>query len=98
MELCTRDEEHNLVFKRASAIRIPETLAFAVSYLDQPPYAQQACETVVELAHHRALREANKAAFDRALDQAMETSQDAVIVERAQRYKRGQTWVRPKPK
>ena len=97
MELCTRDEERNLIFNRASAIRIPETLAFAESYLDQPPYAQQACETVVELAHHRALREANKAAFDRALDQAIETSQDAVIVERAQRYKQGQTWVRPRP-
>jgi HEAT repeat protein len=96
MEMCTRDEERNLVFKRASAVRVPETLAFAVSYLDQPAYAQLACETVVELAHHRALREANKAAFDRALDQVIETSRDAVVVERAKRYKQGQTWVRPK--
>ncbi len=97
MEMCTRDEERHLVLKRASAIRIPETLAFAVCYLDEPRFAQQACETIVELAHHRALREANKAAFEQALDQVMATSRDPVVVERAGRYKRGQTWVRPKP-
>lgn len=97
MEMCTRDEERHLVLKRASAVRIPETLAFAVSYLDQPAYAQQACETIVELAHHRALREAIKAAFDHALDQVIAASQDAVVVDRAHRYKQGQTWVRPKP-
>jgi HEAT repeat protein len=97
MEMCTRDEERHLVLKRASAVRIPETLAFAVSYVDKPAYAQQACETIVELAHHRALREANKAAFDQALDQVIAISRDAVVVERAQRYKQGQTWVRPKP-
>jgi hypothetical protein len=96
MEMCVRDEERNLVFQRASAIRIPETLAFVVPYLDQPAYAQQACATIVELSHHRALREANKAAFDRALDRVIATSRDAVVVERAHRYRQGQTWARPK--
>jgi hypothetical protein len=51
---------------------------------------------VVELAHHRGLREPNKAEFDQALDKVIQTSQDATVVDRAQRYKKGQTWVRPK--
>ena len=96
MAMSTRDAERNLALQRARAIRIPETLRFIVPYLDQPRYAQQACETVVELAHHRELREANKAEFHRALDKVMATSNDATVIDRAQRYKKGQTWVRPK--
>jgi HEAT repeat protein len=96
MTACTRDAERNLVLQRASAIRIPETLRFLVPYLDQPAYAQQACLAVVELAHHRDLREANKAEFDRALDKVIQISKDATVVERANRYKKNQTWVRPR--
>ena len=64
-------------------------------YLDQPPFAQQACESIVEMAHHREFREPNKAEFDRLLDRVIEISKDAVVVERANRYKKGQTWVKP---
>jgi len=95
MSLCTREEEQKLVLKRASAIRTLPTLHFVAPYMDQPPFAQQACETVVELAHHRELREPNKAEFDKALDKVMQTSKDATVVERAGRYKKGQTWTRP---
>ena len=94
--LCTRDTERKLVLSRAQAIRIPETLRFVVPYMDQPSYAQEACKTVVELAHHRGLREPNKAEFDRALDKVIQTSKDATVVDRANRYKKDQTWVRPK--
>ena len=95
LALCTRDTERNLVLQRAAAIRILETLRFLVPYLDQPAYAQQACQSVVELAHHRDLREPNKAEFDRALDKVIQTSGDATLIDRANRYKKGQTWVRP---
>jgi HEAT repeat protein len=95
MTLCTRDEERNLVLRRAAAIRIPETLRLVVPYLQQPALAQQACATIVELAHHRGLREPNKAEFDRALDRVIETSNDPTVVERARRYQQGQTWTRP---
>ena len=44
----------------------------------------------------RGLREPHKAEFDQALDKVIQTSQDATVVDRAQRYKKGQTWVRPK--
>ena len=95
LTLCTRDTERHLALQRAAAIRIPETLRFLVPYLDQPAYAQQACQAIVELAHHRDLREPNKAEFDQALDEVIAVSDDATVIERAKRYKRGETWVRP---
>ncbi|MBX9792494.1 MAG: HEAT repeat domain-containing protein [Pirellulales bacterium] len=96
MALCTRDADREQVIKRVRAIRTIETLRFLVPYMDQPRFAQQACESLVELAHHRGLREPNKEEFDRVLDRVIATSQDAAVVERAGRYKKGQTWVRPK--
>jgi HEAT repeat protein len=94
--MCTRDEERKLVLKRSAAVRTVETLRFVLPYLDHPSLAGQACETVVELAHHRGLREPNKAEFHKALDKVLQTSKDAVVLDRANRYKRDQTWVRPK--
>ena len=96
LSLCTRDAERKLVIQRAQAIRIPETLRFLLPYLDQPDFAQEACLSIVELAHHRALRDAHQAEFHAALDRVMEVAQDEVVIDRARRYKEGQTWVRPK--
>jgi hypothetical protein len=94
--LCTRDEERNLLIDRAQAVRTVKTLRFLSPLLDEPTLAQQACQSIVELAHHRALRDANKDEFHAALDRVIETSQDATVIDRANRYKNGQTWVRPK--
>jgi HEAT repeat protein len=91
MSLAARDEERNLVLRRCEAIRTIESLRFVAPYMDQPTLAQQAAATVVELAHHRELREPNKAEFDRALDAAIRISEDAKIIDRAKRYKKGQT-------
>jgi HEAT repeat protein len=95
MALCATNEERALLLHRARAIRTVETLRFVAPYLNQPAFAQKACETIVELAHHRTLREPNKAEFHQALDQVIKTSKDAIIVERANRYKRNQTWAKP---
>lgn len=97
LPLCTYDEERLLVLNRARAIRSVETLRFVLEYVDQPKFTEMACETIVELAHHRALRDAHKPEFHAALDKVIATSQDATSVERATRYKNNQTWVRPKP-
>ena len=97
LEVCVRDSERNLVLQRAQAIRTPDTLRFLLPFLDQPACAQQACQSVVELAHHRALREAHKAEFDQALDKVIQISSDATLIDRAQRYKKNQTWVRERP-
>ena len=52
--------------------------------------------SIVDLAHHRNLREPNEEEFHAALDQVIALSKDAVVVDRANRYKRDETWVRPK--
>jgi hypothetical protein len=95
MSMCDREDERKLVLSRARAIRSLPTLRFVAPYMDEPAFTQQACETVVELAHHRALREPNKAEFDRALDKVLERSKNATVVERASRYKKGLTWTAP---
>jgi HEAT repeat protein len=96
MDMCQTNEQRKLLLKRAPAIRTVETLRFILPYLDQPAYAEQACESIVELAHHRGLREPNKVEFHQALDKVIATSKDAVVIDRANRYQRDQTWVRPK--
>lgn len=95
MNLCGSDDERRLVLRRARAIRTPDTLRFVLTYVDHPTCGPQSCETIVELAHHRELRESHKREFDQALDRVLAVSQDAVVIDRAQRYKKGQTWTRP---
>ena len=97
MAMCTRDQERQLMLQRAAAIRSLEALRFVTPYLDQPTFAPQACEAIVELAHHRGLREPNKAEFDAVLDRVLEISKDPTVRDRATRYKNGQTWNRPRP-
>jgi hypothetical protein len=94
-KLAQRPEERMLAIERARAIRTIESLRFAVGCLDDPALAQKACETIVELAHHRSLREPNKAEFDAALDRVLKLSRDPIVRDRAVRYKKGQTWARP---
>lgn len=94
--MCQDDADRKLVLQRAKSIRTMATLHYVARFLDDPKFEQQACETIVELAHHRGLREPNKAEFDPLLDRVIATSKDAVVVDRAQRYKKGETWNRPK--
>jgi hypothetical protein len=94
MALCTTDAERARLLERVNAIRTVETFRFVVPYLDQPALAPAACKSVVELAHHRSLRDAHKAEFMAALDRVIATTQDAELVERAGRYKEGKTWER----
>lgn len=96
MELATRDEERKLVLDRARAVRTIETLRFVAPLIDTPELTEQACLTVVELAHHRGLREPYKAEFHKVLDKVIATSKDETTVDRAERYKADKTWVRPK--
>lgn len=97
MSLCKRDEDRRRVLERANAIRTIETLRFVVPYLDDPKLAEPACLSVVELAHHRTIRDANKDEFTKALDKVLGTTKNEELIERAERYKQGQTWERKKP-
>lgn len=96
IEAARTPEEKSLVINRSRTAYDVETVRFVLPYVDQTPFAQIACETIVEIAHHREVRDPHKGEFDKALDKVIKTSQDPVVVDRAQRYKRGETWVRPK--
>lgn len=93
MNLAATDAQRTAIIKRARAIRTVETLRFVAPYMDQPRFAQVACETVVELAHHKELRQPNKPEFDKALDKVLTLSKNATILLRAQRYLKDETWV-----
>jgi HEAT repeat protein len=96
MEAARSPEEKALVINRCRTAYSVDTLRFVLPYVAQAPLAQIACETIVEIAHHREVRDPHKAEFDKALDQVIKVSEDPVVVDRAQRYKRGETWERPK--
>lgn len=96
MQAARTPQEQSLVINRCRTAYSVETLRFVLPYVAQAPFAQLACETIVELAHHREIRDPNKAEFDKALDQVIKISKDPVVIDRAQRYKRGETWERPK--
>jgi hypothetical protein len=97
MTLCQQEADRRRVLERANAIRTVDTLRFVLPYIDDPALAEPACLSVVELAHHRTLRDAHKDEFVKALDKVIATTKNAELVERAQRYKQGQTWERKKP-
>jgi hypothetical protein len=95
MQLAKTPREQLLVINRCRTAYDVDALRFVLPYVEQPQLAQMACETIVELAHHREIRDPNKAEFDKALDRVIQTSKNPVVVERANRYKRGETWARP---
>ena len=89
MGLATRDDEKRLVIGRVATVRSIETFRWVVPYLDDSSLAQQACRTVVELAHHRGLREPNKGEFEPALKKVIQICRDRGLVDRAKRYLEG---------
>jgi HEAT repeat protein len=93
MSLASTAEERCYILKRGTAktLRTVETLRFALPYVDRPECAEEACATIVELAHHRALRESSKVEFEKALDKVLAISKNADLRDRADRYKHGQT-------
>jgi HEAT repeat protein len=95
MKLAKSPEEITLVINRVRTAYDVNSVRFVLPYVDQPDFAQIACETIVEIAHHREVRDPNKSEVDKALDKVIATSKDPVVVERANRYKRGETWQRP---
>jgi len=89
MDLAPGVEERKKVLAGVATARHIEALRFALPYLDDKQLAQQACRTVVDLAHSKTLREPNRGIFAPALDRVIAMCQNPGLVERAQRYKEG---------
>ena len=98
MELAKSDAQKAMVLKRAPAIRSLETLRFVAPYMDQSQFAQLACKSVVELAHHKDLRQPNKSEFDKALNKVLALSKDPEVLLRANHYLKNETWVEKQTK
>ena len=86
MRLARSTEDRAWILERAAAVRHVESLRLVRPYLDDPALTQTACKTVVELAHHRELREPNQKEFTPALEKVLAIVRDQTLVERARRY------------
>ena len=89
MKQAQNAEDKQLVLVRASTVRTIETVAWVAGYLDDPELAQAACESIVELAHHRFLRQPNMDRFGPLLEKVSRISRDPAIAERAKKYRLG---------
>jgi len=84
--MAQRDDEKRLAVTRAEAVRHIQTLRWLVGLLDQEAVREEACSSIVELAHHRDLRNPNRNEFAKALRKVIELSKDRSTVGRAKGY------------
>jgi|GEM_PF-6232009 len=86
MDNATRKDEKILALDRAKAVRTVESLRFVLPHIKDNELGPRAQRTVVDLAHHRGLREDNRADFGPALKQVIRLLEDARQIERAKKY------------
>lgn len=85
-ELATRDDERNYVLERVGAVREPESVEFALQFVEKPELSNKALNAILDLAHQDYLRKANKELFIKALDVVLEKG-DQGQKDRADNYK-----------
>ena len=83
------DANRNLALSRAASVRTLDTVKWAMEQIDNPALSETACQVVVELAHHRFLRQPNKEWFDPILRKVEATAKDKSIVEQAAKARMG---------
>lgn len=89
MQLADGNDTKQWVLTRAASVRTLATVDWVASYLDEPNLAQTACATIVALAHHRFLRQPNKAHFDPILRKVEVTAKDKAIARLAEKARLG---------
>ncbi len=89
MKLAASAEDRQLILDRAGTVRTMDSVEWIASYLDDAAVNQAACRAIVELAHHRFLRQPNMDRFGPLLDRVSTLSSDPQIVARAKRYRLG---------
>jgi hypothetical protein len=86
MQLATVDADRCYVIKRCANLRTIAALEWIASFTDQPAIEQAAYGSIVELAHHKFLRDPNRQIFAPLLKKVAEKSKDANLKNRASRY------------
>ncbi|MDO5580791.1 MAG: hypothetical protein Q4G69_06620 [Planctomycetia bacterium] len=89
MKLADNASTRNLALARSASVRTLETVKWAAEYLDTPELAETASKVIVELAHHRFLRQPNKAFFEPILRKVEKTSKDGTTVQKAEKARMG---------
>ncbi len=87
--MAQRPEEKILVTQRAAAVRDVATLDWLVALLDDEVTAQASCRSIVELSHHRYLRNPNREKFNAALKKVIAICKNPKTVSRAKGYLQG---------
>ena len=86
MTLATAVPEKQLIITRASAVRIPGSITFAMQYIDDAALSQNVCRTVTELGRNTDLRRRNSDVLIPALKKVLEVSTDNNQKANVQRY------------
>ena len=86
MKLATGTPEKQLIIDRAKAIRIPESVTFAMQYMGDPAVSQTVCSTVTELGRNIDLRRNNADVLRPALEKVLEVSTDNNLKDNVRRY------------
>lgn len=89
MELAQSVEDRRWIISRAASVRTMETVAWLAPFLDDGELDQDACLALVELAHHRFLRQPHMDRFGPLLEKVSQVSRDPNVKERAQKYRLG---------
>ena len=89
MTQAQESEVRQWVLVRASTVRTMDAVAWIAGYLDDPELSQTACQSIVELAHHRFLRHPNMDRFGPLLEKVSRTSSAPAVAERAKKYQLG---------
>lgn len=86
MKEARHDEDRGLVLERTSTVRTIEAFRWSARHLDNPELAPSAAECVLALAHHKFLRNPNKAEFTPVLERIAQEGKTEAVRNRAKQY------------
>ena len=89
MTFATHDTDRCLILERAGNVRTMETVRWIAPYLKNQTTSESAAESILDLAHHKFLRNPNKAEFTPLFEEIGRVSKDPKKIDRANRYRLG---------
>lgn len=89
MALADNASTRNLALARSATVRTLETVKWAAEYLDNAELVETASKVIVELAHHRFLRQPNKAFFEPILRKVEASSKESATIQKAEKARMG---------
>jgi HEAT repeat protein len=82
-----RIDEKRLIIQRIGQVRHVDSLKFLLQYFDDAELQDTVIRSILDLAHHTALRRSDKETFSMALDKVISTAKDQELLDRAKLYK-----------